>query len=73
MQSFAPIEALFKGRDFDRQIIPHRQIASKACPGSQFPYAEFRQLVAFYRSRWEHSPLAQERIAAFRLKPFLNP
>src|SRR2546425_2523926 len=45
--------------DFDRQIIPHRQIASKACPGSQFPYAEFRQLVAFYRSRWEHSPLAQ--------------
>jgi len=57
--------------DFGQRIIPHKQVASKACPGSNFPYDDFRKFVTFYRDKWEHSALAQQRIAAFRLKPYL--
>jgi len=57
--------------DFAHSIIPHRQIASKACPGSNFPYDEFQRLVKFYRDSWDGSAEAKQRIAAFRLKPYL--
>jgi hypothetical protein len=58
--------------DFKDSIIPHKQIASKACPGSQFPYTNFQGLVEQYLSNWAASKPAQERIAAFRLKPYLG-
>ena len=45
--------------------------ASKACPGSNFPYAEFQRLVKFYRDGWDASVEAKARIAAFKLKPYL--
>ena len=57
--------------DFAHTIIPHRQIASKACPGSNFPYDEFQRLVKFYRDGWDASVEAKARIAAFKLKPYL--
>ncbi len=57
--------------DFKKTIIPHRQISSKACPGSNFPYAEFEDLVKFYRKTWEASPDTLQRIEAFRHKPYL--
>jgi hypothetical protein len=57
--------------DFERGIIPHRQIAGKSCAGSNFPYDDFKKLVTFYRRTWEQSALAQERITAFKLKPYL--
>jgi hypothetical protein len=57
--------------DFAHSIIPHRQIASKACPGSNFPYDEFQRLVKFYRDSWDTSADAKQRIAAFQLKPYL--
>ena len=57
--------------DFANSIIPHKQIASKACPGSNFPYEEFKKLVDFYRKRWEQSAAVQERVAAFKLKPYV--
>ena len=57
--------------DFANSIIPHKQVASKACPGSNFPYDQFKQLVTFYRQRWEHAPSALAAIAAFKLKPYL--
>jgi hypothetical protein len=57
--------------DFHTAIIPHKQIASKACPGSNFPYDGFEKLVTFYRQKWEQSTLAQERIGAFKLKPYV--
>ena len=57
--------------DFEKNIIPHHQIASKACPGSNFPYDEFKRWIEFYRQKWEKSDLAQEKIEAFKLKPYL--
>jgi hypothetical protein len=57
--------------DFEKSIIPHKKVADKPCPGSQFPYEEFKKLVAFYRGRWEKSASIKERIEAFKLKPFL--
>jgi hypothetical protein len=58
--------------DFQRHIVTHRQLTpDKACPGSQFPWDEFKALVEHYRSRWDKSQLIQERIAAFRMKPYL--
>jgi hypothetical protein len=57
--------------DFTTAIIPHNQIASKACPGSNFPYEDFKKLVTYYRQKWEYSTPAQERIAAFKLKSYL--
>lgn len=58
--------------DFQQSIIPHRQIASKACPGSNFPYADFERLVQDFRSRWAKSPVAKASISAFNLKPYLH-
>jgi hypothetical protein len=57
--------------DFDKLIIPHRQISSKSCPGSNFPYATFRDLVRDFHSRWKQDPVLQERIGQFALKPYL--
>lgn len=59
--------------DFDRKILPHTKIpkANKPCPGSQFPEDDFRKLVEHYRERWTRSAYIQDRIASFRLKPYL--
>ncbi len=53
-----------------RGIIPHKALSPKTCPGTNFPYAEFRKLVAFHRDAWSGAP-GQERIHAFSRKPFL--
>lgn len=52
-------------------LIPHRDIADKACPGSRFPDDEFRKWIAYYRNRWEKSPAVKERIELFKQKPYL--
>jgi hypothetical protein len=57
--------------DFDNTIIPHKKIAQKACPGSNFPYEEFKGWVEFYRNWWKKSPGMMERIDAFKMKPYL--
>jgi len=57
--------------DFEKAIIPHRQISSKSCPGGNFPYATFQDLVRDFHTRWKQDPVAQERIAQFALKPYL--
>jgi hypothetical protein len=57
--------------DFEKTIIPHKQIANKTCPGNMFPYDEFKRLVDFYRKQWERSSFIKERIEAFRQKPYL--
>ncbi len=56
---------------FGASILPHKQISSKACPGSQFPYGEFQRWVEHYCAQWARSGAVQERIAAFKLKPYL--
>ena len=57
--------------DFEKVIIPHKNIAQKACPGSQFPYEDFQKWIAFYCTRWKKSAEMKERVKAFKLKPYL--
>lgn len=57
--------------DFEKNIVPHRAISSKACPGNNFPYDEFEHWVGYYAQQWKASAHAMERISAFKLKPYL--
>lgn len=57
--------------DFEKSIIPHNKLSSKTCPGSEFPYDEFKKWVEFYRTRWDKSAAVKERIEEFKLKPYL--
>jgi hypothetical protein len=58
--------------DFDHTVRAHRELAPKSCPGSMFPASDFQRLVAFYRGKWERSSFAQDRIEAFKLKPYIR-
>ncbi len=57
--------------NFDADIIPHKQIATKACPGSGFYYDELKRWVDFYREKWDKSDTVQEELHAYKLKAFL--
>jgi len=57
--------------NFDKSIIPHNQIAAKACPGSNFPYDEFQEQVTTLYEKWESMPQAQEELAQYKKKPYL--
>jgi hypothetical protein len=57
--------------DFERNIIPHRKISSKTCPGSAFPYQEFEKLVKQYVELWQKSAAVQQSLAAYKDKPYL--
>ena len=57
--------------DFAKKIIPHNQLAAKACPGSNFPYDRFKKLVETTHARWEKSEKAQEELELFSHKQYL--
>lgn len=57
--------------DFEKTIIPHNKISSKTCPGSSFPYDEFKKWVEHFHTKWSQSDFAKEKIAAYKLKPYL--
>lgn len=57
--------------NFGASIVPHKQISSKACPGSQFPYDELQRWVEHYCARWGRSGEVTEHLTAFKLKPYL--
>lgn len=57
--------------DYTNTIIPHSKVAQKSCPGSNFPYDEFKKWLEYYRKRWQQSPEMMERIEGFKLKPYL--
>ncbi|NOZ61559.1 MAG: hypothetical protein GXO74_07735 [Calditrichaeota bacterium] len=57
--------------DFSRSILPHRYFSDKACPGSNFPYPEFQKWVDFFSERWQKSAFIQEKLAEFKLRPYV--
>ena len=57
--------------NFEKTIIPHKQISSKGCPGNNFPYDEFKHWISFYRKSWAKSEFAMSRLEEFKLKPYL--
>ncbi len=54
--------------DFEHAILPHKEArpGHTVCPGSNFKYAEFKQLIRQYHQAWAESSLAQQKIAAFK-------
>ncbi len=57
--------------DFNKRILPHSFFVDKACPGSNFPYEEFRKWVEFFSEKWKKSEFIQGQLAEFKLKPYI--
>jgi hypothetical protein len=57
--------------DFTKSIIPHKDIADKACPGSSFSYDLFKKSIERFCSKWRNSQYVQEKIEEYKTKPFL--
>jgi hypothetical protein len=54
-------------------IMPHNIIAAKACPGSNFPKAEFEDLIIRYYNKWKPDDAFREALSRFRNKPMVYP
>ncbi|MDZ7740374.1 MAG: peptidoglycan recognition family protein [Bacteroidota bacterium] len=52
-------------------IIPHRLIANKACPGSNFPEEEFKQNIISCHNSWKDDADFRKALELFRKKPML--
>ena len=58
--------------DFDKTVLPHRDISTKSCPGSAFPYSEFKKWIDMFQKHWHKSAAVKERIKTFDTKPYLH-
>ena len=47
-------------------VIPHNCIASKSCPGSNFPYKVFDSKMNFYLNKWKNNPEFNEALEQFK-------
>jgi hypothetical protein len=56
---------------FPKGIIPHMYVAQKACPGGNFPYAEFKQAVERYAKLWKADEEFQTALNAFKAQPMV--
>jgi hypothetical protein len=52
-------------------LIPHRQIRDTVCPGSNFPYEQFHEMVTSTYGIWETSTTVQQELQVFKKKPYL--
>lgn len=54
--------------DFEHNILAHKEVmpGHTVCPGSNFKYDEFKQLIRQYYDAWATSPVAQQQISAFK-------
>ncbi len=57
--------------DFDESVIPHKKISDKTCPGSNFPYDAFKDLVEAVYERWSADPAAEEELEVWTKKQYL--
>lgn len=58
--------------DFEKTILPHRAVRATACPGSNFPYRIFEQLVLGFYARWAEADV-QAELDLYKKKQFLYP
>ncbi|MBI5216280.1 MAG: N-acetylmuramoyl-L-alanine amidase [Ignavibacteriae bacterium] len=49
-------------------ILPHKALANKSCPGSNFPYEEFQNKVRSYHGRWKNDQSFQTALETFKLR-----
>jgi hypothetical protein len=54
-------------------IVPHKVVKPTACPGSNFPYQRFENLVTTFHDEWTQDEAAQEEIALFKQKSHIYP
>ena len=54
-------------------IIPHKYIAAKACPGSNFPKSQFEDLIGQYHAKWKADASFKEALGRFKEKPMVYP
>ncbi len=57
--------------DFDESVIPHKKISEKTCPGSNFPYDSFKELVETVYNRWSADSAAEEELEVWKKKQYL--
>lgn len=59
--------------DFERCILPHKEAlpGHTVCPGSNFKYDEFKQLIRQYHQAWSESAQVQQQISAFKQLDYL--
>ena len=57
--------------DFTKHIVPHRQLASKACPGSNFPVEALQEQVRHFVNQWQTDESAQMALKQFQSLPYL--
>jgi len=56
-----------------KDILPHYMVASKACPGGNFPHEEFRESVKNYYSAWETDEGHKTALKAFKKRAMVMP
>ncbi len=54
-------------------VVPHKVVKPTACPGSNFPYQRFENLVRTFHDEWDRDDAAQEEIALFKQKSRIYP
>jgi len=57
--------------DFNKHIVPHRQLAPKACPGSNFPLEALQEQVRHFVNQWKEDENAQMALKQFQSLPYL--
>jgi len=60
--------------DFDRCIKPHKEVMEPGytvCPGSNFKYDEFKNLIQKYHDTWDSLETAQAGIEKFKKLPYI--
>jgi hypothetical protein len=54
-------------------IVPHKVVKPTVCPGSNFPYQRFENLVRTFHDEWAQDDVAEEEIALFKQKARIYP
>ena len=57
---------------FMKDIVPHQALRNTACPGSNFPHEQFKELIMYYIKKWKKSPEALQEIKAFNEKHYIH-
>lgn len=54
-------------------IVPHKVVKPTVCPGSNFPYQRFENLVRTFHDEWKQDESAMDEIALFKQKSLIYP
>ena len=58
--------------DFQKHIVPHRKLARKACPGSNFPLSALNNRVQQLVTVWQGDDQVQAQLQRFKTLPYVT-